>query len=127
VSTGVLSRVVKPPARDADHIPRLGTSGAIPLLHLHVVTAWNGGALPLPHTAAEDIQRDRGDPVQERTARPDKKTAATLKPGLESLSTLRLWPSPLSFYPHPLKRFPQPHLLRLLLASAPWLITARVI
>jgi hypothetical protein len=42
-----------------------------------------------------------------------------LKPGLESLSTLRLWASPLSLYPHPLKRFPQPHLLRLLLASAP--------
>jgi len=58
---------------------------------------------------------------------PDTTTAATLIPSLESLLTLRLWPSPLSLYPHPLKLFPQPHLLRLLLASAPWLITAQVI
>lgn len=84
---------VKPTGRDADHKPRLRTRGAIPLLNLHGVTAWNGRALPLPHIAAEDIRRVRTDPVQERTACPETKTEATLKPGLESLLTLRHWPT----------------------------------
>jgi hypothetical protein len=78
---------------------------------------------------AEDVRpiKQAHQPVRQRIA---VGKATTLKPSPKSQTSPTL-PVRLSLYPTPLPPTPTPpqqaHLLRLLLASAPWLITAEVI